>query len=231
MQPIFQSKHLPYALDEEAITAIEKVKAAEKSIPGAIIIVHVKNGSVVYMSEWGTNYLGISSEELQQMGVEYHERFFNPEDDYLPKILDLVERNDDDYLVSVLQQVRCSPQHDWAWFLTTTKVFYRDASGLPLLTIAVALPVDAQHHIAAKAEKLLQENNFLRKNHAVFNTLTKREKEVLRSMALGHSAGKIAEALFISEETANTHRRNIKRKLKVETSYDITRYAQAFDLV
>lgn len=167
------------------------------------------------------------------MGTEYHGLFFNPEDakDYVPKLLGLVERNNNDELVSFFQQVRRSPQHEWSWFLSAARVFYRDANGEPLLTLTIALPVDAQHHIAAKAERLLQENNFLRKNHHVFNTLTKREKEILRLMALGHSSVKIAQELFISEETANTHRRNIKKKLKIEANYDITRFAQAFDLL
>jgi DNA-binding CsgD family transcriptional regulator len=233
METTFPTENLSYPLDEKAIAAIEKIKAVEKYFAGAIIILNVKNGSVVYMSEWGTDFIGTSLIELQQMGAEYHALFFNPEDakDYLPKLLDLVERNNDEYFVSYFQQVRRSPKHDWSWFLSATKVFYRDEKGDPLLTLTVSLPVDAQHHIATKAERLLQENNFLRRNHHIFNTLTKREKEILRLLALGYSAGKIAQELFLSEETANTHRRNIKKKLKIETGYDITRFAQAFNLV
>jgi DNA-binding CsgD family transcriptional regulator len=232
-EPIFPAENLPYPLDEHAIAAIQKIQSVEKFFPGAIIITNLKTGAVMHMSEWGTDFIGTSLTDLQQMGTEYHDRFFNPEDakDYLPKLFDLVERNNDEYIVSFFQQVRRSPQHEWSWFLTAAKVFYRDTNGEPLLVLNMALPVDAQHHIAAKAERLLEENNFLRKNHHVFNTLTKREKEILRLMALGHSAGKIAQELFISEETASTHRRNIKKKLKIETNYDITRFAQAFDLV
>jgi len=233
MKSIFPSENLPYPLDEQAIIAIENIRSVEKLIPGAIIITNLKTGSVVYMSEWGTDFIGTSLTALQQMGAEYHALFFNPEDakDYLPKLLDLVERNNDDYFVSFFQQVRRSQQHEWAWFLTASRVLCRDAHGAPLLVLNIALPVDAQHHIAAKAERLLQENNFLRNNHALFNTLTKREKEILRLLALGHSSAKIAQELFVSEETANTHRRNIKKKLRIETHYDITRFAQAFDLV
>ena len=50
-------------------------------------------------------------------------------------------------------------------------------------------------------------------------------------MALGHSSSEIAEKLHISEATASTHRRNIRIIIKAETSYDITRFAQAFDLI
>jgi DNA-binding CsgD family transcriptional regulator len=95
----------------------------------------------------------------------------------------------------------------------------------------MALPVDAQHHMVAKAERLLEENNFLRANYHVFDSLTAREKEILKLMAMGFSSTQMAKKLNISELTANTHRRNIKNKLNVESNYDITRYAQAFDLI
>jgi DNA-binding CsgD family transcriptional regulator len=233
MNSTFPEANLPYPLGEDAIATIEQIRSVEKIFPGAIIITNLKTGGVVHMSEWGTDFIGTPLKELQQMGTDYHALFFNAEDakDYLPKLLGLVEKNNDNYFVSFFQQVRRSPQHDWSWFLSASKVFWRDENGSPLLTLTTALPVDAQHHIAAKAERLLQENNFLRTNHHVFNTLTKREKEILRLMALGYSAGKIAQELFVSEETANTHRRNIKKKLKIETNYDITRFAQAFDLI
>lgn len=50
-EPIFPAENLPYPLDEHAIAAIQKIVSIEKSIPGAIIILNVKNGSVVHMSE------------------------------------------------------------------------------------------------------------------------------------------------------------------------------------
>ncbi|MDQ3551921.1 MAG: helix-turn-helix transcriptional regulator, partial [Bacteroidota bacterium] len=128
-------------------------------------------------------------------------------------------------------QVRRSPKEDWEWYLSATKIFVRDDDGKPVLTITTAAPVDAQHHIAAKAQRLLEENNFLRSNHKIFDQLTKREKEILRLIALGLSSVEIADKLFISEATANTHRKHIKNKLNAKTSYDITKFAQAFDLI
>ena len=111
------------------------------------------------------------------------------------------------------------------------KNFMQDEKGRPLLTITTAIPVDAQHHIASKAQRLLDENSFLRKNYQLFDSLTKREKENLRMMAMGYSSNKMAKQLHISETTTSTHRRNIKRKLHVESNYDITRFAQAYGLI
>jgi DNA-binding CsgD family transcriptional regulator len=100
-----------------------------------------------------------------------------------------------------------------------------------LLILTIATPVDVQHRITSKGQRLLDENNFLRNNYHAFDQLTKREKEILRLMAMGDSSVQMAKKLHISETTAATHRKNIKRKLKIENNYDITRFAQAFDLV
>ena len=82
-----------------------------------------------------------------------------------------------------------------------------------------------------KVNRLLEENNFLRRNQKIFVSLTKREKEILKLMALGDSSVEIAGKLHISQQTASTHRRNIKSKLKVESNYDVVKFAQAFDLI
>lgn len=221
------------SLQKKINEKIAQIRTIESYFPGVLIIHDIKKSTVVYMSQWGRDYLSVTNDDLQQMGTEYYKRFFNYEDakDYVPKIIGLLQRNNDNDIVSYFQQVRRSPQHDWAWHLTATRIFFRDEKGEPLLTLTTSLPVDAQHHIAAKAQRLLEENNFLRNNYHVFDQLTKREKEILRMMAMGMSSGVMAKKLHISETTASTHRRNIKRKLRIESNYDIIRFAQAFDLI
>jgi DNA-binding CsgD family transcriptional regulator len=215
---------------EEKLNAIRKI---EHLLPGVIIIHDLSDSAVLYMSEKGKQTLCVSLEELRSMGTEYHSRYFNPEDqkDYGPKIMGLLEKNMDDELISYFQQVRPGQHSDWKWYLTGSMVFHRDESGRPVYMISLAVPVDAQHHIAAKAQRLLEENNFLRKNHHIFDSLTKREKEILRMIAMGCSSAEIGKKLHISSTTASTHRKNIKKKLQAKNNYELTKYAQAFDLI
>jgi DNA-binding CsgD family transcriptional regulator len=219
--------------DKQIQAKLSALKALEQDLPVVVIIHDIIDSTVVYMSERGLRHLDVSLDEVVNMEAEYYSRFFNPEDakDYVPKILGLLQSNNDDEVVSYFQQVRRSPDYDWAWYLSCTKVFMRDIDGNPVLTITTATPVDAQHHMAAKAQRLLEENNFLKKHHHEFDQLSKREKEILRLMAMGMSSALIAKKLHISEATAATHRRNIKKKLSIRTSYDLSRFAQAFDLV
>jgi DNA-binding CsgD family transcriptional regulator len=61
--------------------------------------------------------------------------------------------------------------------------------------------------------------------------LTRRELDVLRLVADGRSNPEIAEALFISRETARTHVSNIFRKLDVGTRAEAVDHAHRHDLL
>ncbi len=61
--------------------------------------------------------------------------------------------------------------------------------------------------------------------------LTGREVEIIRLVGRGLTTKAIAERLFVSEFTVNTHRRNICRKLAVETPVELLRFAQEHGLV
>ncbi len=56
-------------------------------------------------------------------------------------------------------------------------------------------------------------------------SLTQRERMVVQLAAEGHTNGEIAEKLFISPRTAETHRTNLLRKLGLQTQTDLVRFA------
>lgn len=56
-------------------------------------------------------------------------------------------------------------------------------------------------------------------------TLSPREREVLQLAAEGMGNPQIAEKLFISPRTAETHRANLMRKLGLQTTTDLVRFA------
>jgi two-component system, NarL family, response regulator NreC len=55
--------------------------------------------------------------------------------------------------------------------------------------------------------------------------LSEREREVLRLLALGHTNQEIAEQLYISVRTAESHRAHIMQKLRLSTRAELVRYA------
>ena len=66
---------------------------------------------------------------------------------------------------------------------------------------------------------------------AAADPLSEREREVLRLLALGHTNQEIAEQLYISVRTAESHRAHIMQKLRLATRAELVRYALATGLL
>jgi two-component system, NarL family, response regulator NreC len=61
--------------------------------------------------------------------------------------------------------------------------------------------------------------------------LSEREVDVLRLIALGHTNAEIAEQLFLSVRTVETHRAHIQRKLRLSSRAELVRYALEHRLI
>ncbi len=66
---------------------------------------------------------------------------------------------------------------------------------------------------------------------AVPQQLTKRETEILKYIAQGYTNRKVAEKLFLSVRTVNTHRTNLMQKLDIHDTATLVRYAIETGLV
>lgn len=65
----------------------------------------------------------------------------------------------------------------------------------------------------------------------VHESLSEREFQIFRKLAVGQTASKIAEELFISVKTVSTYRARILQKMKMKTNADLTYYAIKSGLV
>ncbi len=63
------------------------------------------------------------------------------------------------------------------------------------------------------------------------NKLTNREIEIVRLIEKEYSNKKIAEELFLSERTVETHRKNIFRKTKTNSVIGLIKYAYEHKLI
>lgn len=66
---------------------------------------------------------------------------------------------------------------------------------------------------------------------ALIESLSKREKEVLKLIALEHTTQEIADKLFLSKHTIESYRKNLISKLEVRNLAGLTKYAIKLGLV
>lgn len=213
---------------------IAEIAAVADLLPGIITITDIRDDRVVYMSESGLRKLHISLEELKRLpGEEYLNRYYRRGEleDLKPKVQQLIEDNDDEKSVSFFHQIKDFLKNRYTWYVCSIRIFFRGEDGNPTLIVSNSFPLETFSHISTKLGKFLKEDRFIRDHYEAFGKLGKREREVLKLMALGKSSSETAEELFISTATVETHRKNIKQKLGTNSFYELCEYARAFDMI
>ncbi|MCF8083752.1 MAG: response regulator transcription factor [Deltaproteobacteria bacterium] len=103
------------------------------------------------------------------------------------------------------------------------------SSGHNELMAAVESVLSGKRYISPEvSDKVLEgylEANRTLKERTAWDSLTQREKEVLKLLAEGYQNKEIAEYLFISVKTVEKHRANMMQKLDLHSASALTSYA------
>jgi NarL family two-component system response regulator LiaR len=98
------------------------------------------------------------------------------------------------------------------------------------LQSALKMALRGQRYISSTISNRMFEAN-RNKPSATPSVLTTTEQEILRELAMGRSTREIAAHRNVSMHTVMTHRKNIFRKIEVNTVYEATKYAMKTGLV
>jgi DNA-binding NarL/FixJ family response regulator len=96
------------------------------------------------------------------------------------------------------------------------------------LVRAINTVMDKKKYLSPEISDILIEE-YVKKNTqgkpTIYLKLTPREREILQLISEGRNTKEIARRLYISIKTVETHRRHIKKKLKVESIAELTKIA------
>lgn len=205
----------------------EEVEELEDMLPCIFHFNSKENLGMQHLNQVGLEYFDLSPQQAAEGGIEFLKKFAHPNIFKLaPVMADFYQKNDGDAVFSFFQRVRSSETSDWEWLFSTTKI-YRKKNTL----VTLSSFVNQLDSIGHKMNRLLDENAFMKENMKRFMSLTAREREVVRELAMGLSNPQIAEKLYISRATVEQHRKNINRKLEIENYSQLIRFALAFDLI
>ena len=91
---------------------------------------------------------------------------------------------------------------------------------------AVHAVMDGENFIDETIKNILLQESITGQRRSIFEVpLTKREKEILKMIAEGLSSQEIADKLFLSLRTIDTHRFNINQKLDVKNTAGLVKEA------
>lgn len=206
-------------------------------VPAALMI-HNLDGlqpiGCYYMNNWGCERLGSSTEEINELGEAYYDRYFVKEESLaiFQGMIQYLHLGDFDKQYNFFQRVKLYGDNHYTWCYTVMKVAQiKMTSKLEHKMILLASPVMGMDNLISRVNKTLDQDQYIRYNYKCFAELTNREKEIIGLLANGKSSHEIGNLLCISVHTVSTHRKNIIRKLECNSFAELLKFAIAFDLV
>jgi len=202
-------------------------------VPGGVMVQNLGTMVNSYMNKFGCDILRKSSEELMQMGPEYFARYFPPEElkFFRKELLLFIAEDDPNSLHSFLQRVRSDVHTEYKWYFTTSRIIQSPDDSISPSLVNISVPLNMLSSTGERMRNLIENDEYMRKNFCRFGQLSLREKEIIKMIVEGKSSHEIADALYRSIHTINTHRKNIIHKLGVNSLAELIKFAVAFNLV
>lgn len=194
-----------------------------------------------YVSKNFTACTGHSRDKLLSDGMNYFWSLFHPEDigKWLQSLKELMqftmtELNDEQRKrMSYTWNYRIrNGKGDYVHIIQNTTPLQFDEENKPIIGLAHYTVINGTTpmDICASGKYLNQNNEYetlFYKNITTSNLLdliSNRERDIIRLILTKHDSKSISEKLNISLHTVNTHRRNILRKLGLDSSFELQNY-------
>lgn len=229
---------------------IQKLRELDAFLPpmqSFFIITNTSKLTYEFVSKNFEVALGLDISRMQTEGVPYWFSHFHPED--LPIWMGVLE----DLMLFTMTQVkpedRSKLSYSWNVRVKNSKnkyvnlyehqtPTYFDKQGKPIIGISHGSVVgNGERKPIIGVVKKLNENNeyetIYHKNYSqklLTTSLSHRELDVIRLLALNKTSKEIGAKLFISSHTVDGHRRNILKKLNFNSTQELVNYCLANQL-
>lgn len=186
--------------------------------------------------------LGLDRDKMLTQGLSYWFSHIHPDDlaiwmkvleDLMTFTITQVKKEDRDKLSYTWNYRIKNNKGEYLNLLEHQTPTYFDDYGKPVIALAHCTIVGKEENkpIIAIAKMLNNNNEYetlYYKNYSQklipLESISKREQDVIRLLALNNTSKQIGEKLFISPHTVDGHRRNLLKKLNFKTTQELVQY-------
>ncbi len=235
----FIEEDLDYSILEEHISFLDKLNVIENS---SISIFDLHQKKHIYLSSRFETLFGYNIEEAHAEGNEYFDKKVHPDDQlialklgiYFLKIaISLPHENRKDY--KLINDYRIEDgQGRYIRVIEQFQALELDKHGniwLALCIMDISPNQDISQPLQNKVINFKTGETLSAPKKLLDIGLSKREKEILGLISEGLISKEIADNLFISVHTVNTHRQKIIDKLNVKNSFEAISFARNYGMI
>lgn len=196
--------------------------------PCFLHIHHADDLSVHYMDEDTCIEFNTTLEQIKTFkGTDFLDLVTHQEDAVRVKQLlrNLVSIRDEHKLISYFQRIKLRPEKIEGYNMILTSARFDVKNNL---LICMSNSTDQTPLISKKVSVALNSKSMLQQKTAYLLSLTRREREVMELVIKGFSAEDIANSLHVSEYTVTQHKKNIYKKLHVNSIAELMKFTDIF---
>jgi DNA-binding CsgD family transcriptional regulator len=209
---------------------IAELKDILDHVPAALYINQIdtigcmETGKNIWANKYTLDFVGYTQTEINEMGCNYFEKIMHPEDlkmtrDSISFLKDIPQ----EHIFKGISRVK-PKEKDYQWCFSQTQVFKYKPDGTPWQFLNAAFVITEPFHTDSQLEDVLKEVNQL-KNKLKLQSLSKREREILKLIANGLTDDGISKKLHISTRTVHTHRNKLIKKTATNNTATLVAFA------
>lgn len=174
---------------------------------------------------------GYSREEMDALGVQFFLKHVHPYHIKVTarKVVEAILKEPDRVVGFVEYMHLNANEEEYKPVLTFGKINKNEPESTLMLSLVPQMFYN--NKLPSHIEQIVAMDEFKFRHFKQFQQLTAREKQILTLLAKGLNNPRVADRLFISRQTVETHRKHINRKLGIKHYRDVVQYALAFDLI
>ncbi|MDQ1266556.1 MAG: hypothetical protein QG635_1708 [Bacteroidota bacterium] len=229
----FDVKEEDYSILNEHIPFLERLDVIDSS---AIYIIDLYKRKLHYISAKFGAFFGYDMAKINEEGTDYIDRHVHPDDltklfetgFYFMKIaFQLPAQPRLDYKLIVDYRIQ-NAKGEYVRIIKQQKALELDRRGniwLALVMVDIAPEQELELPLRSRLINIRTGELYRMPAKNSLSTLSNREKEILSLISKGMISRQIADKLFISVNTVNTHRQRIIEKLNVANTFEAIKYA------
>lgn len=215
-------------------------------MPCALYLLDYQTRTYLYVSEEVKNLIGHTSNDFLTKGHEWLLRQLHPQDldqfkgevfeDFVTYVNSLSREQIKSARFSVNYRIKHTDGH-YVQFLDQHIVIETDEENNPILILGICTDITV-HKTDDKVIFTISEFDIENGNKLISSKsfprsvkFTEREKEIILLLQKGNSSKLIANHLYISQHTVNTHRKNLLQKYNFKNTSELLSYAMANGIV
>lgn len=205
-------------------TRIQSLESLLNNVPAMLYTHQNSTKTINWCNRYMEDVTGYTMAEMNGMGLEFFKNVMHPDDFDLAVVAQQSFKENKNIFGGVLR-FRKRGTDNWCWLAGIAIPFTRDEQGKVKEVICafvdMSLAMDTNDQLTEAMLDVMR-----RKHEDLISKLTPRERDILKLTVKGLNNKEIAATLNLSRYTIETHRKNIRIKLKVRNTTELIALAR-----